>query len=245
MGKDILRAITGRIRSDGARAETLRARLAEKWRGLSAAEQLALGGTLIAAIAGGGFWLNSLRNESKASSATAGSDGGAIAEEVPFFRTRETEDLLELHKESEGQKKANIAGFCACRIHDVRDRLLEEKYVKSATAVMQFHIDRLYKVERHVCEENQLRFLENALHDELPLTFFGMRAVHMAHADERFLIPEGPGWGPKVPPCDWDAGLKGGKRAEWALEKITTLHVGPPIKKSGPVLYATRMPENI
>jgi surface protein len=226
MGKDILRAIAGRIHSDGARAETLRARLAEKWRGLSAAEQIALGGTLIAAIAGG-FWLNSLRNESKASSATAGSDGGAIAEGVPFFRTQETEDLLELHQQSEGQKKENIAGFCACRIHDVRDRLLDDKYVKSAAAVMQFHIARLYKVERHVCEENQLRFLESALRDEVPLNFFGgMRSVLMAtpaYADERILIPEGPGRSPKVPPCDWGAGLKEGKRAEWAREKITTL----------------------
>jgi surface protein len=229
MGKDILRAFAGRTHSDGARAETLRARLAEKWRGLSAAEQFALGGTLAVAIAGGGFWLNSLRNESKASSATAGSDGGAIADGVPSFRTQETEDLLELHKKSEGQKKENIAEFCACRIHDVRDRLLDEKYVKSATEVLQFHIDRLYKVERHVCEGNQLRFLENALRDEVPLNFSGgVRSVHMAppvYADEvnRILIPEGPGWGPKVPPCDWDAGLKGGKRAEWALEKITTL----------------------
>jgi surface protein len=167
MGPGVLRAITGPRGPRGA--ETL----AEKWRRLSRAEQIALGGTLMAALAGGGWLLSGAAR-------SGGGGGGAIpppAQEPkePLdstnkadFRTKETEELLVLY-DSDASKRAEIAEFCACRIHDVRDLLLDPTHVKTATEIIELHIDRIKQL--NIAENNkfarcrtaQLSFLSNAL----------------------------------------------------------------------------------
>jgi hypothetical protein len=52
MGPDVLRAVVAAGRGDSA--DKMRARLERAWSGLSRAEQLALGGTTLAAALGGG-----------------------------------------------------------------------------------------------------------------------------------------------------------------------------------------------
>ena len=152
MGPGVLRAITGPRGPRGA--ETL----AEKWRRLSRAEQIALGGTLMAALAGGGWLL----------SRSGGGGGGAIhppaqEPEEPLdstnkadFRIKETSELLELYNSSDAQKRAEIAEFCACRIHDVRDLLLDPTHVKNATEIIFFHIERISKIHDSRGPEDQL-----------------------------------------------------------------------------------------
>ena len=181
MGGDILRAISGRSRAATSDARAgLRARLAEKWRGLSRAEQIALGGTLVAALAGGGFWLNSLRPEGTSISGLI--SASSAADETPGFRTKTTEELLTAYKNSSVDRKVKIADFCACRIHDVRDLLLDAAYVDAATAVMQFHVARIETLRVSegpafaVCRVAQLKFLCSALSDEVAQTSFGSTA---------------------------------------------------------------------
>ena len=244
MGRDILRAIAGRMRASDARADTLRARLAEKWRGLSGAEQIALGGTLAAAIAGG-FWLTSV--------ATKSIVGSGSTDNAPEFRTKTTEELLALHNKSDGQKREKIASFCACRIHDVRDLLLDAKYVESATMVMKFHIARLEKIpSRSFCESAQLSFLDAARLSEFPFApvhgsgvetpydpengFGSHSAMPEAWAWESASTRRGldvgtesdfesDEWEPEATeePRDWDDGLKAAKRAVWARERISEM----------------------
>ena len=184
MGGDILRAISGRSRAATSDARAgLRARLAEKWRGLSRAEQIALGGTLVAALAGGGFWLNSLRPESTSGSGffSAGSAADDDAK-TAVWRGMETKNLLARYKHSSADDQKRIARFCACRIHDVRDLLLDAAYVDAATAVMQFHVARVNTLRVSegpalaVCRVAQLKFLCSALSDEVAQTSFGSTA---------------------------------------------------------------------
>ncbi len=111
MGPDILRAVVaaGRVESAGE----MRARLERAWSGLSRAEQLALGGTLAAALLAGGGLL--LRSGLKAIARPLG-----IAE----MRSMVTKDLLGWYSNSTEMDK--IAQFCICRVHDVRDLLLDD-----------------------------------------------------------------------------------------------------------------------
>ena len=167
MGPGVLRAITGPRGPRGA--ETL----AEKWRRLSRAEQIALGGTLMAALAGGGWLLSGAAR-------SGGGGGGAIpppAQEPkePLdstnkadFRIKETSELLELYNSSDAPKRAEIAEFCACRIHDVRDLLLDPTHVKDATEIMYFHYERITPGISHYadltsCQTAQKSFLYSAL----------------------------------------------------------------------------------
>jgi surface protein len=154
MGPGVLRAITGPRGPRGA--ETL----AEKWSRLSRAEQIALGGTLMAALAGGGWLLSG-------GARSGGGGGGATHKpaqepEGPLdstnkadFRTKETSELLALY-DSDASKRAEIAEFCACRIHDVRDLLLDTKLVGAATEIIFFHLERITKIHDSPGPEDQL-----------------------------------------------------------------------------------------
>ena len=112
MGPDILRAVVSAGRESRVSADKMRARLERAWSGLSRAEQLALGGTLAAALAGGGMLVRSGLNARPLS----------IAEMRPMT----TKDLLRLFGSSSERQKDDIARFCVCRVHDVRDELLGE-----------------------------------------------------------------------------------------------------------------------
>ena len=120
MGPDILRAVVAAGRESRVSAGEMRARLERAWSGLSRAEQLALGGTLAAALlAGGGLLVRSGLNATRP------------------WRRRTTKDLLRLFDGSEESQKAAIAKFCVCRVHDVRELLfLDDNFKESAREVL-------------------------------------------------------------------------------------------------------------
>ncbi len=110
---DILRAVVAAGRESRESTGKMRARLERAWSGLSRAEQLALGGTLVAALAGGGLLLVRSRLNARPL---------GIAE----MRPKTTKELLWLFGISSGRQQDDIARFCVCRVHDVRDELLGE-----------------------------------------------------------------------------------------------------------------------
>jgi hypothetical protein len=114
----------------------MRARLEKAWSGLSRAEQLALGGTLIAAITGGGLFLSSRLSPKRASHAPQQAE----------LRAMETDDLLRLYKNGDNTEKEAIARFCVCRVHDVREHLLEDEFEADAMALLS-HMIKLKRLE--------------------------------------------------------------------------------------------------
>jgi surface protein len=122
----------------------MRARLERAWSGLSLAEQLALGGgTLAVALAGGGLLLRSGLNARLLSRAE--------------MRAKTTKDLLVLFGSSGESQKDAIARFCVCRVHDVRDELLEALGQHARSLLM-----RLANPEWRFTAA-QIRFIETAL----------------------------------------------------------------------------------
>ena len=150
MGPDILRAVVAAGRESSVSAGEMRARLERAWSGLSRAEQLALGGTLAAALlAGGGMLVRSGLNATRP------------------WRRRTTKDLLRLFDGSEESQKAAIAKFCVCRVHDVRELLfLDDNFKESARQVL----DRILALKKSETETQlthsngaQISFLKEAL----------------------------------------------------------------------------------
>ena len=150
MGPDILRAVVAAGRESRVSAGEMRARLERAWSGLSRAEQLALGGTLAAALlAGGGMLVRSGLNATRP------------------WRRRTTKDLLRLFEGSEESQKDAIAEFCVCRVHDVRELLfLDDNFKESARQVL----DRILALKKSETREQstfshsaQISFLEDAL----------------------------------------------------------------------------------
>ncbi len=148
MGPDILRAVVAAGR--GESADKMRARLERAWSGLSRAEQLALGGTLAAALlAGGGMLVRSRLNATRP------------------WRRRTTRDLLRLFDGSEESQKDAIAKFCVCRVHDVRELLfLDDNFKESAREVL----GRILELKESETEKQltyshsaQISFLKEAL----------------------------------------------------------------------------------
>ena len=113
MGPDILRAVVAAGRESSVSADKMRARLERAWSGLSRAEQLALGGTLAAALAGGGLLLRS------------GLKAMARPLSVAEMRPMTTLKLLRSFERGNESQKDAIAKFCFCRVHDLRDILFD------------------------------------------------------------------------------------------------------------------------
>jgi surface protein len=107
---NVLRAVVAGTREAGDKRQ-IRARLQRAWDGLSTAEKIALGGTLAAAIAGGGLMLR------------AGLNAMTRPLSIAEMRAMTTKDLLRSFERGNESQKAAIARFCFCRVHDVRDIL--------------------------------------------------------------------------------------------------------------------------
>ena len=121
---DILRAVVAAGRESRESAGEMRARLERAWSGLSRAEQLALGGTLLAALAGGGLLLRS------------GLKAMARPLSIAEMRAKKTKHLLRLFGAGNARQQDEIAKFCVCRVHDVRDELLEELGLQARKLMM-------------------------------------------------------------------------------------------------------------
>ena len=107
---NVLRAVVAGARETGDQ-KPIPARLQRAWDGLSIAEKTALGGTLVAALFGGGLLLRSGLN--------AMTRPLSIAE----MRPMETENLLRSFESGNDRQKAAIAQFCVCRVHDLLESL--------------------------------------------------------------------------------------------------------------------------
>ena len=107
---NVLRAVVAGARETGDKRQ-VRARLERAWDGLSIAEKTALGGTLVAALFGGGLLLRSGLN--------AMTRPLSIAEMRPMT----TENLLRSFESGNDRQKAAIAQFCVCRVHDLLESL--------------------------------------------------------------------------------------------------------------------------
>jgi surface protein len=136
----------------------MRARLERAWSGLSRAEQLALGGTLAAALAGGGLLLRS------------GLKAMARPLSIAEMRPMTTMKLLRSFERGNESQKDAIAKFCFCRVHDLRDFLLDpsEGLVTLARQVLS-SIAQLLSVQANQPAESessvtaQRKFIQSAL----------------------------------------------------------------------------------
>lgn len=119
--RDILRAIDPNRDARDQRTW----RIAEKWRGLSAAEQIALSGTA-AVLAGGTLLLGAKL-------------GAKLRAKVPGraeMRVMETSQLLKLHTDGNPAQKNAVVSFCFCRVHELRGFLLEEETENAARQIL-------------------------------------------------------------------------------------------------------------
>ena len=150
---NVLRAVVAGTREAGDKRQ-IRARLQRAWDGLSRAEKIALGGTLAAAIAGGGLMLR------------AGLKGPSAAQEpapvIAELRSKLTEDLLTMFAEGSPAQQDAIARFCVCRVHDVRDLLLDDGFKARKLLT---RLKALLSSEREDSPSRgaQLAFIERAL----------------------------------------------------------------------------------
>ena len=107
---NVLRAVVAGTRDAGDKRQ-IRARLQRAWDGLSTAEKIALGGTLAAAMMGGGLLLR------------AGLRAMARPLSIAEMRAMTTKRLLRSCERGNESQKDAIARFCFCRVHDVCDIL--------------------------------------------------------------------------------------------------------------------------
>lgn len=196
---NVLRAVVAGTREAGDKRR-IRARLQRAWDGLSTAEKVALGGTLAAAIAGG------LRAWLKGPSAAQEPAAPGIAE----LRAKLTKELLKMFAEGSPAQQDAIARFCVCRVHDVRDLLLDDGFKASAREVLT-RLKALLLSEREdsPSREAQLAFIERALAEVLVV---GAEMHNAAEQTARSMVESGRGFD--------DAYEKEIRRLQWDNEKI-------------------------
>ena len=150
----------------------VRARLERAWSGLSRAEQLALGGTLIAAITGGGRFLSSRLSAKRASHAPQQAE----------LRAMGTDDLLRLYKDGDNTAKEAIARFCVCRVHDVREHLLEDDSEADAMALLR-HMLKLKRLEL----QSQGTKSTKSLHEQVSFLEKACKSLNFDYDQEHFI----------------------------------------------------------
>jgi hypothetical protein len=158
---DILRAVVAAGRESRVSAGEMRARLERAWSGLSRAEQLALGGTLAAALLAGGGML--VRSGLKAMAPLS------IAE----MRRMETKELLRSFRTGSERQKDAIAKFCFCRVHDVRELLfLDDNLTASARQVLD-----------HILDLKEREWEKQPTHSNAAQALFLKEALNLANFD--------------------------------------------------------------
>ena len=147
---NVLRAVVAGTREAGDKRQ-IRARLQRAWDGLSTAEKIALGGTLAAAIMGGGLLLRA---------------GLRAPLDTAQLRPKTTKELLILFKNGNHAQKDAIAKFCVCRVHDVRDLLLDDELEMIARQLLGRMIHLLQIEPNHAKSGSrvaQVSFIKTAL----------------------------------------------------------------------------------
>ena len=104
-----------------------------------------------------------------------GAEGSlGIRYDLQTMRDMDTRALLSAVSSAESDAKSALAEFCVCRVHDLRDLLLDEEHKTAAKEVLVFHAMKLRAIEessRSECQKAQLSFLENAVsHTKVPVT---------------------------------------------------------------------------
>ena len=151
---NVLRAVVAGTREAGDKRQ-IRARLQRAWDGLSTAEKIALGGTLAAAIMGGGGLM--LR---------AGLNAMTRPLSIAEMRAMTTKSLLRSFERGNESQNAAIAKFCVCRVHDVRDFLLDDELAIIARQILTRISQLLDSESKHAgswSRTAQVSFIKTAL----------------------------------------------------------------------------------
>jgi surface protein len=77
--------------------------------------------------------------------------------DTPTMRAMDTADLLNAYASSASEKKERIAEFCVCRVHDLRDLLVDREHRATARHILAHH------AERRAANKGQKWFLGLAL----------------------------------------------------------------------------------
>lgn len=82
----------------------------------------------------------------------------------PKMRRTDTTDLLGAYVRAHSATKDQIAEFCVCRVHDLRDLLLYDEHNEAARQILEFHFKKISAVENKTkCQDAQVHFLNYAL----------------------------------------------------------------------------------
>lgn len=82
----------------------------------------------------------------------------------PKMRRTDTTDLLGAYVRANAATKDQIAEFCVCRVHDLRDLLIHDEHNEAARQILEFHLKKIRAVaNKNKCQDAQVHFLNYAL----------------------------------------------------------------------------------